>query len=101
MTFKPARVVHPGEILKELFMEPLDMTYYALAKATGLQPIHISDICKGKRAVTARTAILFARYFGVDPEFWMNLQRDWDLALATQDAEKNKFYGVKPRELIS
>lgn len=69
----------PGEILQEEFMEPYGITAYRLAKATGLSETAIGQIVKGKRAITVRSAYLFAQAFRTTPQFWLNLQADYDL----------------------
>lgn len=71
--------VHPGEILEKEFLEPLSITAYKLSKAIGVQQTRISLIIKGERGITADTAIRFSKFFGTTPEFWMNLQREYDL----------------------
>jgi len=71
--------VHPGEILEKEFLEPLNITAYKLSKAIGVQQTRISLIIKGVRGITADTAIRFSKFFGTSPEFWMNLQREYDL----------------------
>ncbi|MDN5211248.1 HigA family addiction module antitoxin [Fulvivirgaceae bacterium BMA12] len=71
--------IHPGEILEKEFLMPLNVTAYQLAKAIGVQQTRISLIIKEKRGITADTAIRFAKYFGTSPEFWMNLQREYDI----------------------
>lgn len=71
--------VHPGEILEKEFLEPLDITAYKLSKAIGVQQTRISLIIKGERGITADTAMRLAKYFGTSPEFWLNLQREYDL----------------------
>jgi antitoxin HigA-1 len=71
--------IHPGEVLDEEFMQPFNLTNYKLAKAIDVQQITISLIKRGKRGITADTALRFAKYFGTTPEFWMNLQREYDL----------------------
>jgi len=71
--------VHPGEILENEFLEPLGITAYKLSKAIGVQQTRISLIIKGDRGITANTAIRFSKFFGTSPEFWMNLQREYDL----------------------
>ena len=71
--------VHPGEILEKEFLEPLNITAYKLSKAIGVQQTRISLIVKGVRGITADTAIRFSKFFGTSPEFWMNLQREYDL----------------------
>ena len=74
--------VHPGEVLLEEFMKPLDLSQYALAKAIGVPPRRINEIVHGKRAITADTALRLGRYFGVNPQSWMNLQAHYDLERA-------------------
>jgi addiction module HigA family antidote len=74
--------VHPGEILAEKFLKPLDLSVYRVALDCGLRPPRIHEIVLGKRAITADTALRLGRYFGVSPQFWMNLQTAYDLAVA-------------------
>lgn len=69
----------PGEILQEEFMEPYGITAYRLAKATGLSETAIGQIIRGKRAITVRSAYLLAQAFRTTPQFWLNLQTDYDL----------------------
>ena len=71
--------IHPGEILKEEFLKPLNITMYRLAKDTDVPAIRISEIVKGQRAITADTALRLAKYFNNSPEFWLNLQLHYDL----------------------
>ena len=78
--------VHPGEILLEEFIEPLEVTQYRVAKATGVPARRINEIVHGKRAVTADTALRLAKYFGTTPEFWLNLQARFDLERARDRA---------------
>jgi addiction module HigA family antidote len=73
---KPGTV---GEILVEEFMRPLGLTQAALAKAMGVQRKHVNALCKGRRNVTAATALILARVFGNSPDFWLNVQRRTDL----------------------
>ena len=65
--------IHPGEILLEDFMKPLELSQYRLAKDIGVPALRISQIVRGKRAVTADTALRLARYFGTSAEVWMRL----------------------------
>ncbi|HZX22417.1 MAG TPA: HigA family addiction module antitoxin [Woeseiaceae bacterium] len=74
--------IHPGEILKEEFLEELDLSAYALAKALKVPVNRITGIVNGDRAITADTALRLSRYFGNSPEFWLNLQVRYDLELA-------------------
>ena len=71
--------IHPGEILEKEFLEPLGITAYKLSKAIDVQQTRISLIIKGERGITADTSIRFSKFFGTSPEFWMNLQREYDL----------------------
>src|SRR5580704_19727737 len=73
---KPASV---AEILIEEFMEPLGLTQGALASAMGVQRKHVNELCNGRRAVTAATALILARVFGNSADFWLNVQRRSDL----------------------
>jgi addiction module HigA family antidote len=72
--------VHPGEILKTEFMEPMGVTSYALAKALNFPGIY--EVVRGDRAISADTAIRLGKYFGLPPQFWLNLQNDYDIRIA-------------------
>jgi addiction module HigA family antidote len=72
--------VHPGEILKTEFMQPMKISVYRLAKDLAFPGIY--EIVRGKRAVSAETALRLGKYFGLPAQFWMNLQTDYDLRLA-------------------
>ena len=71
--------ITPGEILAEEFLRPKGITQYRLAKDIGVPPRRINEIVKGQRAITADTALRLGRYFGMSPEFWLNLQTHYDL----------------------
>lgn len=71
--------ITPGEILRTEFLEPLGLTQYRLAQATGLSQTRIGEIVRGRRAITTDTALRLARALGVDDRFWINLQVDYDL----------------------
>ncbi|HPR49441.1 MAG TPA: HigA family addiction module antitoxin [Spirochaetota bacterium] len=71
--------IHPGEILKEEFLIPFNLSAYKLAKETRIPPTRISQILKGKRSITADTALRFAKFFGTTPDFWLGLQIEYDL----------------------
>lgn len=71
--------IHPGEILSEEFLIPLEISAYRLAKETFLPQTRISEIIKGKRRVTADTALRFSKYFGTSANFWLDLQEDFNL----------------------
>jgi addiction module HigA family antidote len=89
--------IHPGEILLEDFMKPLAITQYALAKAISVPPRRINEIVHGKRAISADTALRLGRYFGVDPQSWMNLQSHYDLEIAAQNLGEKLDREVSPR----
>jgi addiction module HigA family antidote len=78
--------VHPGEILRIEFLDPLRMSVNALAKALHVPTPRINDVMLGKRAISADTALRLARYFGVSAQFWLNLQIDYDLRIASEAA---------------
>lgn len=71
--------ITPGEILDEEFLKPLHITQYRLAKDIGVPARRVNEIVKGERAITADTALRLGRYFGMSPEFWLNLQTHYDL----------------------
>lgn len=75
---------HPGVILLEEFLEPLEITQYRLAKEIGVPQHRIYELSKGKRAITLDTAIRLGRFFGTSARFWLNLQTDYDLRNAKQ-----------------
>lgn len=76
------RPIHPGEILREEFLQPLGMTAHALAMALQVPAPRINDVVRERRAVTVDTALRLAKYFGTSAEFWMGLQTDFDMATA-------------------
>lgn len=78
--------IHPGEILKEEFLVPFNITAYRLAKDTFIPQTRISQIVKGKRSITADTALRLSKYFGNSAMFWLGLQNDYDL----EDEMKSK-----------
>ena len=71
--------IHPGEILNEEFLLPMNITQYRMAKSIGVDPRRIHSIVHGERSITAETALLFSRFFGNSAEFWMGLQAQYDL----------------------
>ncbi len=74
--------VHPGEVLLEEFLKPMDLSQNRLALAIGVPPRRINDIVLGKRGISADTALRLARYFSVSSQFWMGLQMDYELDVA-------------------
>lgn len=91
---KPASAIHPGEILLKEFLEPLALTRYRLAKDLHVSLPRINEIVHGQRSISADTALRLGTYFGLPPQFWMNLQADYDLRLARTNRELKK---IKPR----
>ena len=83
---KTLRPIHPGEILSEDFMKPLKLSMNKLAMELRVPTTRIAEIVHGARSVTADTALRLARYFNTSPQFWLNLQRDYDLQIA-EDAK--------------
>ena len=81
MARKKLAPVHPGEVLQEEFLKPLDITQYRLAKGLHVPPRRINEIVLGKRAISADTALRLGRFFGTSARFWLNLQIAYDLAL--------------------
>ncbi|MBS1586488.1 MAG: HigA family addiction module antidote protein [Bacteroidetes bacterium] len=71
--------IHPGEILKEEFLKELNISAYRLAKDTSIPQTRLSEIIKGKRRITADTALRLSKYFGNSAKFWLGLQDDYDL----------------------
>ena len=78
----------PGEVLKEEFLDPMGITPYALAKSIFVDPPRIASIIKGKRKITADTALRFSRFFGNSAEFWMNMQSRYDIEILLEEKEK-------------
>ncbi len=76
---KRLKNIHPGEILLEEFLKPMEVSAYRLSKDTGIPQTRISAIIKGNRAITADTALRLAKYFGVSAKFWLGLQDDFDI----------------------
>lgn len=82
---KKLNPIHPGEILMEEFLKPIGVSQYRLAKDISVPPRRINEIVHGKRSVTADTALRFGRFFGMSPQFWLNLQTRYDLEV-TEDS---------------
>jgi addiction module HigA family antidote len=79
--------IHPGEILLEDFMRPMEISINKLARDIGVPPGRISTIVNGKRSISADTALRLGIYFGVSPELWLGLQVDYDLRVARQNSK--------------
>jgi addiction module HigA family antidote len=87
--------IHPGEILLSEFMEPLGLTAYRVAKDLHISVPRVNDLVRGKRGITADTALRLARYFGNSAQFWLGLQSGHDLWIASRSKSWSK---VKPRQ---
>jgi len=86
--------IHPGEILLEEFLEPMELSQYRLAKDISVPPRRINEIVHGKRGITADTALRLARYFRTSDRFWMNLQTHYDL-----EVERRRLRGRLTKEV--
>lgn len=83
---KKLKNIHPGEILQEEFLTPLEISAYRLSKDIAIPQTRISEILKGKRRITADTALRLSKYFGNSAKFWLGLQDDFDI----EEEERNK-----------
>jgi len=93
--------IHPGEILLEEFLAPLNISQYRLAKDISVPPRRINEIVHGKRSVTADTALRFSRYFGTTAQFWLNLQSHFDLELEKDKLGKRLVNEVEVLDRVS
>jgi addiction module HigA family antidote len=91
---KKLEPVHPGEILLEEFLVPMQLSQNALAREIGVPPRRVNEIVHGTRRVTADTALRLARFFGMSPEFWLGLQMDYEL-----DIESDRLKGRLEKEV--
>lgn len=82
-------LIHPGEILREEFMEPMGISQNALAIAIHVPATRIGEIVHERRGITADTALRLGKYFGTSPEFWMNLQMNYDLGVANKSQKSD------------
>jgi antitoxin HigA-1 len=87
--------IHPGEVLREDFMLPNGLSSNALAVAIGVTPARVNDIVRGRRGITADTALRLARFFGTDTQSWLNLQQRYELERA-QDEIGNALKSITP-----
>ncbi|MEI6511224.1 MAG: HigA family addiction module antitoxin [Candidatus Uhrbacteria bacterium] len=85
---KLIRPIHPGEVLKEEFLVPFDLSEYRLAKEISVPARRINEVVHGTRGVSADTALRLARYFGTSAELWLNLQSQYELAIETDRGAK-------------
>ena len=89
---KKVWAIHPGEMLRTEFLEPMKITAYRLAKDLGSPGIY--EVIRGERSISAETALRLGKYFGMSAQFWMNLQAEYDLRVASAGARLER---VKPR----
>jgi addiction module HigA family antidote len=89
--------IHPGETIREDILKPLDMSVNQLAKALNVDAARLNEIVRGRRGITADTALRLSRYLGTSAEFWLGLQADYDLRVARQLKLKKIEREVKPK----
>ncbi len=94
MEMKKIPPIHPGEILLEEFLKPMNISQYKLAKDISVSARRINEIVQGKRSITANTALRLGRYFSISPQFWTNLQTHYDL-----EVESDKLAGQLEQEV--
>lgn len=90
------RPIHPGEVLREEFLEPLDITAAALARALDVSAPTVNDIVRERRGITADMALRLGRYFDTSAQFWMNLQTEYSLATALAEHGEEIEQAVEP-----
>ncbi len=98
MTKQKLQTVHPGEVLREEFINPMGLSQRKFAEKIGVPPTRLNQIVQEKRSITADTALRLARYLGTTPEFWMNLQSQYDLEQAREAAEDQIKQEVTPSD---
>jgi addiction module HigA family antidote len=96
-TGKRLPLVHPGEILRDEFLQPMKISVYALAQSIKVPRSRVNDIVLGRRGITADTAFRLARYFATTPDFWINLQARHDLEAADRKLRRRIAREVRPR----
>jgi antitoxin HigA-1 len=89
--------IHPGEILRIDFLEPMKISVYTLAQVIKVPRSRVNDVVLGRRAITTDTVLRLARYFGTSPEFWVNLQARYDLDIAGRSLRQRIEREVSPR----
>ena len=87
---------HPGEMLLEEFLKPLDLTQTEAAQRLGVSYPRLNEIIKGRRRVTPDTALRLSQVMGMSPDFWLGLQQDWDLWHAMQSPESEQIFKLRP-----
>jgi addiction module HigA family antidote len=93
--------IHPGEILLEDFLKPMEISQNRLAREVNVPPRRVNEIVLGKRAITPDTALRFARYFGTSERFWLGLQVDFDLEEARNTLADRLEKEVKPMSRVA
>jgi len=88
--------IHPGEILVTEFLEPLGISQYRLAKDIGVTPRRINEIVHGRRAISADTALRLGQFFGMEAQFWMNLQSRYDMEVTSDQLQEKIKKEVRP-----
>ena len=101
MTEERLKPVHPGEVLLEEFLKPMDLSQNRLALSIGVPARRINEIVLGKRSITADTALRLARFFGMSPQFWLGLQMDYNLDMAEDELAERLEREVIPYTAIS
>lgn len=96
MTKRDFDPIHPGEILLEEFLKPMKISQYRLAKDISVSQRRISEITQGKRSISADTALRLGRFFGMEPQFWLNLQSRYDLLMTENQLEDRLEKEVRP-----
>ncbi len=96
MSKRDFQPILPGEILLEEFLKPMGISQYRVAKAMSVPQRRISEIVQGKRAITADTALRLGRFFGIEAQFWLNLQSRYDLLRATAELDERLDKEVTP-----
>jgi addiction module HigA family antidote len=96
MNTKKMKPIHPGEILVEEFMKPMDISQNKLARDIGVPPRRINEICLEKRGVTADTSLRLGIYFKMGSDFWLNLQKNYEMDCVKQKEEKELRQLIKP-----
>ena len=101
MSEEKLKPVHPGEVLLEEFLKPMELSQNHLALRIGVPARRINEIVLGKRGVTADTALRLGRYFGMSPQFWLGLQMDYDLDIEEDKLGKRLDREVRPYAMAS
>jgi addiction module HigA family antidote len=101
MAEEKLKPIHPGEVLLEEFLKPMELSQNQLALSIGVPARRINEIVLGKRSLTADTALRLGRYFGMSPQFWLGLQMDYDLDIAMDKLAERLEREVRPYALVS